>query len=179
MGERNYLVEGVSGAGKTTVAVELERRGYQVVHGDRVLSRTGDPVTGRPLEEPTTGWSPEQKHHHHIWDTDQLQTLVADNSHPLTFFCGGSRNSATFIHLFDGVFVLDIDAETLNRRLDARPDEFGNQPEERSLVLRLHRTQEDLPSGGVSIDATRSVTEVVNDILRRVEGSAGTTETAS
>jgi len=177
MGERNYLVEGVSGAGKTTVAEELQRRRYQVVHGDRVLARTGDAVTGRPLQEPTTGWSAEQKHQHHIWDIDQLQALVADKSRPVAFFCGGSRNSASFINLFDQVFVLEIDAETLNRRLDARPDEFGNQPEERALVLRLHRTREDLPSGGVSIDATRSVTEVVDEILRHVEDSAATTET--
>ena len=33
MGARNYLIEGVSGSGKTTVAEELERRGYQVIHG--------------------------------------------------------------------------------------------------------------------------------------------------
>lgn len=179
MGERNYLVEGISGAGKTTVAEELERRGYQVVHGDRVLARTGDPVTGRRLEEPIPGWSPEQKHQHHIWDADQVKTLVADNSQPLTFFCGGSRNSASFLKLFDGVFVLEIDLETLNRRLDARPGEFGNLPEERALVLRLHRTREDLPGDGVSIDATRSVTVVVNEILRHVDGSSVATETAT
>jgi predicted ATPase len=28
MGVRNYLIEGVSGTGKTTVAEELQRRGY-------------------------------------------------------------------------------------------------------------------------------------------------------
>ncbi|HEY9290195.1 MAG TPA: AAA family ATPase [Microlunatus sp.] len=181
MGERNYLVEGVSGAGKTTVAEELERRGHQVVHGDRVLARTGDPVTGRPLEEPIAGWSPEQKHRHHIWNVDQVQTLVADNSQPLTFFCGGSRNFASFLDLFDGVFVLEVDIETLARRLDARPaDEFGNLSEERALVLRLHLTREDLPGAGVSIDATRSVTDVVDEILRHVEGNAAAaTKTAT
>ena len=49
VGVRNYLVEGVSTAGKTTVATELERRGHHVVHGDRVLAYQGDPVTGAPL----------------------------------------------------------------------------------------------------------------------------------
>jgi hypothetical protein len=115
MGERNYLVRGISGAGKTTAAEELERRGHQVAHGDRVLARTSDPVTGRLLEEPIAGWSPEQKHRHHIWDADQVQTLVDDHSHPLTFSCGGSRNSASLLDLFDEVFVLEIDIETLNR----------------------------------------------------------------
>lgn len=37
MGFRNYLIEGVSGAGKTAVAEELQRRGHHVIHGDRQL----------------------------------------------------------------------------------------------------------------------------------------------
>ena len=48
MGRRNYLIEGVSGAGKTAVATELQRRGYQVIHGDRELVYRGDPETGLP-----------------------------------------------------------------------------------------------------------------------------------
>jgi shikimate kinase len=172
VGRRNYLVDGVSGAGKTTVAEELERRGYQAVHGDRVLARRGDRVTGLLLDEPVSGWSYEQRHQHHIWDVDQVRALVADQGCPVTFFCGGSRNSTIFLDLFDEVFVLEVDIETLQRRLDLRPaDEFGNGPEERALVLRVHQTREDLPSPGVSIDATRPVSDVVDDILRHVKGS--------
>jgi predicted ATPase len=47
MGKRNYLIEGVSGAGKTAVCTELQRRGYQAIHGDRELVYRGDPETGR------------------------------------------------------------------------------------------------------------------------------------
>ena len=42
MGIKNYLIEGVSGTGKTTVAEELQRRGYHVLHGDRELAYWGD-----------------------------------------------------------------------------------------------------------------------------------------
>ncbi len=38
MGIRNFLVEGVSGSGKTSVATELQQRGHHVVHGDRELA---------------------------------------------------------------------------------------------------------------------------------------------
>ena len=48
MGIKNYLIEGVSGAGKTTVGTELRRRGYQAIDGDRELVYRGDPETGRP-----------------------------------------------------------------------------------------------------------------------------------
>lgn len=177
MGDRNYLIEGVSGAGKTTVAEELERRGYQAVHGDRVLARRGDPITGEVFNHVDAKWSLEQRHQHHIWDVDRVRAIVTDNSRTLTFFCGGARNSATFLDLFDAVFVLEVDIDTLNGRLDARSaEEFGNVPEERALVLRVHRTREDLPIGGVSIDANRPVTEVVDEILCRVDGKANVTE---
>lgn len=49
MGRRNYLIEGVSGTGKTAVCTELQRRGYQVIHGDLELVYQGDPETGLPL----------------------------------------------------------------------------------------------------------------------------------
>jgi hypothetical protein len=177
VGVRNYLIEGVSSAGKTTVAEELERRGYEVVHGDRVLARHGDPMTGEVFDYPRAGWSLEQRHQHWIWDVQLVRATVTDDSHPLTFFCGGSRNSAMFLDLFDGVFVLEVDIEALNQRLDGRlADEFGNAVDERALVLQVHRTREDLPMDGVSIDATRPLADVVDEILRRVQGEANAAE---
>lgn len=158
MGVRNYLVEGVSCAGKTTVATELERRGHHVVHGDRVLAYQGDPVSGEPL--------PGFHHEHHVWDVDEVRRIVADHSTPVTFFCGGSRNHARFVDLFDEVLVLELDRATLVERLAARPaDEFGADPEQRALVLRLHASREDLPDG-VAVDATRPLAEVVDEIER-------------
>jgi hypothetical protein len=159
VGVRNYLVEGVSGTGKTSVCRELNRRGYQAVNGDRELAYQGDPETGERTDTAA--------HEHHIWDVGRVRDLVADHEEPVTFFCGGSRNFAKFIDLFDEVFVLDIDLETLHRRLDQRPrDEWGSKPSERELVLRLHRTKEDVPGFGVAIDATRPLPDVVGEILR-------------
>ena len=86
---------------------------------------------------------------------------------PVTFFCGGSRNFSKFIDLFDQVFVLDVDLGTLQRRLDQRPpDEWGSKPSERDLIVRLHRTKDDIPNIGVVINATPPLEEVVDEILR-------------
>lgn len=161
MGRRNYLIEGVSGTGKTSVCKELQRRGFHAINGDTELAYQGDPQTGEPLAGPGSHWQ-------HIWSVDRVRTLVADHTAPVTFFCGGSRNHHRFVDLFDEVFVLDIDLATLNRRLDARPDEFGAAGEERDLVVRLHRTGEGLPEGAVLIDATRPLAEVVDAILLRI-----------
>ena len=160
---RNYLVEGVSGTGKTSVCHELRRRGYDAVNGDTDLAYQGDPDTGLP----TTG---VPSHRHHIWRVDEVRALVADRSQRFTFFCGGSRNFSQFLGLFDGVFVLDIDLDTLNRRLDQRSgDEFGAERSERDLIVRLHRTKEDIPTNGITIDATAPLDRVVDEIIRRAE----------
>jgi gluconate kinase len=171
MGVRNYLIEGVSGAGKTTVAEELQRRGHHVIHGDRQFAYYGDPETSEPLDWPAdlsesdrVAWG----YAHWIWPLEKVRLLLADQSHPMTFFCGGSRNRHRFIDLFDKVFVLEVDPDTLTRRLMTRPgDVFGGKPIERELTLRQLETREDIPGNAVSIDATAPVARIVDEILSK------------
>ncbi|WP_421397645.1 AAA family ATPase [Agrobacterium fabrum] len=171
MGVRNYLVEGVSGVGKTSVATELQRRGYHVIHGDRELAYKGDPETGEPLDPALLRGDATDmpfRHRHHIWDVQKVLQITADRSHALTFFCGGSRNFQRFIEVFDEVFVLDIDSETLRRRLIERPaDEFGGNTAEREFVLQLLATKEDIPVHATVLDSSRPLNTVVDDILAR------------
>jgi hypothetical protein len=165
MGRKNYLIEGGSGTGKTSVCDELRRRGYQAINGDRELAYQGDPETGEPL----AGITGVSVHHHHMWRVDKVKALIADQREALTFFCGGSRNLAEFIDLFDAVFVLEVDLATLHQRLDGRPeDEWGGRQAERQLIERLHETREEIPPGGILIDATAPLAHVVDDILDRV-----------
>ncbi|HEX4303671.1 MAG TPA: hypothetical protein VHZ78_12820 [Rhizomicrobium sp.] len=82
MGVRNYLIEGVSGTGKTSVAEALQRRGHHVVHGDRELAYRGNPETGEPLDrvaDKSGTDSPAWVHAHHIWHVDKVKALVADH----------------------------------------------------------------------------------------------------
>ena len=162
MGVRNYLIEGVSGTGKTSVCGELQRRGYHAINGDRELAYQGDPESG----EPTDGF----RHENHIWHIDKVRSLVANQDAALTFFCGGSRNFSKFIGLFDGVFVLEVDLETLHRRLDQRPDdEWGAKQDERDLIVHLHQTKADTPKDGIVIDATQPLSRVVDEIIRQTK----------
>jgi hypothetical protein len=109
-------------------------------------------------------------HWHHIWHLDKVRALVADQSEHITFFCGGSRNFSKFQDLFNRDFVLEIDLDTLNRRLDQRSeDEFGAQQSEHDLIVRLHRTKEDTPKNAILIDATAPLAHVVDEIVRQAE----------
>jgi len=180
MGVRNYLIEGVSGAGKTAVATELHRRGYHAIHGDRELVYRGDPETGTPMapatDPPTALWMSD----HQIWDVETVRSYIANQDEAVTFFCGGSRNYSKFIDWLDGVFVLDVDLETMNQRIDERvardPTDFGGRPDEREHIARLFATKADIPQNAISIDATAPIARVVDDILAKcgeIDQSAG------
>lgn len=163
MGVKNYLIDGVSCAGKTSVCGELQRRGYQVIHGDDELAYWGDRETGEPVDDAADerrAW---------LWEVAKVKALAADQSHAATFFGGGARNSDDFIDLFDEVFVLDIDLETLNRRLAARPStEWGGTASEGEAFARHQQaTKEGLPTDAVVIDATAPLVNVVEAILER------------
>ena len=161
MGAKNYLIDGVSCAGKTTVCDELQRRGYHAIHGDRALAYWGDLKTGEPVD----GSADEQRTW--MWNVATVSALVADHTHATTFFCGGSRNADRFIGLFDAVFVLAIDLDTLNRRLAARPEtEWGGSASEGEAFARFqHATKEGLPTNAIIIDATAPLSSVVDTIL--------------
>jgi broad-specificity NMP kinase len=92
MGKRNYLIEGVSGTGKTSVCTELQRRGYQAIHGDRELRYQGDLETGTP-----TDIFRSDRHKSPLWDREKVQAFIANKDEAVTFFCGGSRNLEKFL----------------------------------------------------------------------------------
>lgn len=166
MGVKNYLIDGVSCAGKTTVCRELQRRGYHVIHGDRELAYWGDLKTGEPVD----GGADAQRAW--LWDVAKVSALAADQSHAVTFYCGGCRNAERIIGLFDEVYVLEIDRETLDRRLADRPENAwgGTAEEGEAFARRQHATKEGLPAHAIRIDATASIASVVEAILEHGVG---------
>ena len=165
MGRRNYVIEGVSGTGKTSLCTELIRRGYHAVHGDRELRPDASPQRSGEVVSNDDEQRALMVHRHAFWDEAKVRRHLDNHDADLTFFCGGFRNHGQLLGLFDGVFILEIDRETLLRRLDLRPeDEFGGRPAERKLIVRLHETKEDMPKSGIIIDGTQPL-EVVADVV--------------
>jgi adenylate kinase family enzyme len=173
MGRKNYLIEGVSGAGKTAVCAELRRRGYQAINGDDELAYQGDPDTGTPADGLRHEHSATFISEHHIWDVEKVKALVANQEEAVTFFCGGSRNSSKYIALLDGVFVLEVDLDTSLRRIAERvardPTDWGGTPAELEITVRMYHSKEGLPHNGTIIDATAPLAQVVDEILRHVD----------
>src|SRR6476646_12224352 len=164
MAKRNYLVEGLSGAGKSSVCEELTRRGYKAVNTDRAWAYHADPDSGLP--------GGPIRHDTFLWDA---QTAVGELESPepdVLFVCGSSRNRDRFLSYFTEIFNLRIDDDTMRRRLQERTNnDFGKQPEELALMLELNRSDEK-PAGAIDIDATRPLDQVVDELLRRANCKA-------
>jgi hypothetical protein len=158
MAKRNYLVEGLSGAGKSSVYEELIRRGYKAISTDRAWKYRADPVTG------LAGGSPH--HGNSMWDRQKAVSELESPEPEVLFVCGSSRNRDRFLPYFTKIFNLRIDDGTMRRRLQERTNnEFGKQPEELELMLRLNRSDEK-PVGAIDVDATQPLQHVVDELLR-------------
>ena len=158
MAKRNYLVEGLSGAGKSSVYDELIRRGYKAISTDRAWKYHADTDTGlsgRPVQYDNS-----------MWDERKAVTELESQEAEVLFVCGSSRNRDRFLPYFTKVFNLRIDDDTMRRRLKERTNnDFGKQPAEVELMLRLNRSGEK-PAGAEDVDATQPLDQVVDELLR-------------
>jgi gluconate kinase len=151
MARRNYLVEGLSGTGKSSVYEELIRRGYHAVSADRAWAYFAG---GEP------------QHDNWLWDEDKAVAELSGTEPEVLFACGSSRNRDRFLPYFTKVFNLRVDDDTLRHRLQARTERdwpLGREGVE--LMLELNRSDTG-PAGAIDVDATRPLEQVVDDLLR-------------
>jgi hypothetical protein len=167
MAKRNYLVEGLSGAGKSSVYVELIRRGYKAIDTDDAWAYFADPDTGLP--------GGPIGHDNWVWDRRKALSELESPEPEVLFVCGSSRNRDHFLPYFAKIFNLRIDDDTMRRRLQTRTvDDWEVGPEATylevlprmiELMLELNRSDEK-PAGAIDVDATRPLSQVVDELLR-------------
>lgn len=161
-----YLIDGVSGAGKTTICNELNRLGYNAIEADDVLADWINPKTGLPTDEHISeNW---------YWDKDKFNKMIGDSNGKDVFVCGGSMNKLDFLHYFTKVFTLHLDDETLKERLLYRTSsEYGKKAEELAFQLKENQrtVQYSKENGTILIDATKPVEEIIKIILNEANGT--------
>jgi hypothetical protein len=166
--KRNYLVEGLSGAGKSSVYEELIRRGYKAISTDRAWKYQADPDTGfrgGPIH-----------HDDSMWDEQKAVGELARPEPEVLFVCGSSRNRDRFLSYFTKIFNLRIDDDTMRHRLQERTNnEYGKRPEELELMLRLNRSDER-PAGAIDVDATQPLEHVVDELFRLADCNTETSD---
>jgi len=101
-----------------------------------------------------------------MWDEQKAVSELESPEPEVLFVCGSSRNRDRFLPYFTKIFNLRIDDDTMRRRLQERTNnEFGKQPDEVELMLRLNRSDEK-PAGAIDVDATQPLRQVVDEVLR-------------
>src|SRR5690348_18512965 len=87
-------VAGCSGAGKSTVAAVLARRGLAAIDADDdpLLARFVDPAGAVVAEEPAAPDLAWLARHSWAWDTGRLDELIRAAAPATLYLCGGADN---------------------------------------------------------------------------------------
>ena len=163
-------IAGCSGAGKSTIAAVLVRRGLAAIDadGDPLLARSVDAV-GNVVEEPEEPDFAWLSRHSWAWNPARLDELIRAAAPATLYVCGGADNQLGLADRFTQVFLLEIDEPTMLARLDARRDyhDWGRIVDTREYLRRkLPELQDRLrESGAISIDARQALDQVVDAIL--------------
>ena len=166
-------ITGISGSGKSTVRNELLKRGYTVYGTDEDdLAHFYNNETGEPIRHHVTAVdrTPEWRSQH-TWKVERVavEKLREEAKDKLVFLCGVVSNDASELwDLFDRVFALTINEETLRHRITNRTNnDHGKNPHEFASLLEWAKTAEDdyKKLGAILIDASRPLSEVVDEIL--------------
>ena len=122
------LVTGMSGAGKTTVLDELQRRGQVVVDTDY------------------DGWTlPDRR-----WDEPRMARLLTD--HFDVVVSGTVENQGRFYDRFDHVVLLSAPLPVLLERLRTRTNPYGASVKEAAQVAGYLATVEPLLRRGATVE---------------------------
>lgn len=166
-----FLVTGNPGSGKSTVALELQRRGFDAVDPDydpdlshwqgpdgRVVERADAPA------DPDVAWL---RSHKWVWSRNRLLELL--RSPQDMFVCGIALNIEEVADLFDRIFVLEIDEETQEERLAAHDATHppGRNEAGRQQIRdgRVSFQEQMVLRGATPINASNPTEAVVDELL--------------
>ena len=143
------LITGMSGAGKSTVLLELQRRGHLIVDTDY-----GD-------------WKERIAEHEEIWREDRMTQLLTNHTTGTLFVSGCESNQGKFYKLFDALVLLTAPLEVLLERIETRDtNDFGKNPQERTQILADIEEIEPLlrKTSSHMIDTNRPLSDVVDEL---------------
>lgn len=172
-----FFVVGSPGAGKSSVCLKLKASGYEAYDTDGDgFARWQNLDTGYvyPKSSVKSADRTPEFLKNHQWQVSrgEVQKLRGKADGNLIFLCGDVGNEAELYDLFDAVFALYIDDETLKYRLASRTNNsWGKQPHELQLTLEKHRKALDRykTMNAVVIDATQSVQQIADAIIVKAQ----------
>jgi broad-specificity NMP kinase len=170
-----FLITGIAGSGKSEVCKELKERGYKAYDtDDDGLAKWHNNITG--YVHPKSSVKKEDRTKAflkiHSWKVPQLEVenLLKHSVGKPVFLCGVTGDEQKIRHMFNKVFALIIDDETLEHRLQIRTsNNWGKQPHELKQVMKWQHDSLDSyrELGYILIDANQPLNIVVDNILEQ------------
>ncbi len=169
------LVNGISTAGKSSVAKELLARGYEAYDTEQNgISAWYNKETGTRTAE--FGEIPERTPewlHRHEWriSIKRIIEIAKYAQEKIVFLCGGSANEQEILKLCKTVIWLKTDEKTILERVgNPRDHNYGTEPHELARILKgnAQKEAEYMRMGAIMINATQPLGKVVDDILEAV-----------
>ena len=170
------FITGVSGSGKSAVHEELLERGFEAydTDKDKISSyfniKSGEEVFTDPKNRIDRS---EQWYREHEWriNLQHIESLRVNEGKKLIFVCGMSSNRLEIATMCDMFITLLADPETLKKRIVHRRKSYGKQPHEMKRILesQIKKLNEDHKAGSKIIDASNSISKIVDDIITLVQ----------
>ena len=166
------LITGNPGSGKSVLGRELARRGLLAIDPDydpglsHWEDAAGNWVCGP--QRPDEQWLGS---HRWVWSRCRMEEILARHDRAV-FVCGIASNQDELLDLFDRVFLLHIDAQAQEARLDAHDarnppgrSEAGRQEIREGRAVFEARM---LRHGAIAIDATSPPAAVADELIALV-----------
>lgn len=170
-------ITGLPGAGKSAALAELKRRGFEAYGLDEDsygswLHRSSQERHELPDTDDELDLHEWFATHHWSASIERISELAAHSSDRTVFLCGNASDDDKARHLFDTIFVLQVDDELLQHRLMNRTNnQYGKHPDELNEVMKWHTPEyyHDYEQyGAILVDSTKPIAIVVDTILAHV-----------
>ena len=169
-----YIVTGVSGSGKTTVARNLLERG-EIAFDSKINPNLyyfvdSEGIVADSVQLDNDAWRVRFK-----WSLNEkmLKKLLEDHQNAKRVFLCGRANLFQYWHKAKVVFLLKVDKDTLISRLNnvTRDNLFASDTAtQQHLAGNLYMMQDKISGkGAINIDANFPIDDVVNQILKQAD----------
>ena len=169
-------ITGCAGSGKSTIQKELLILGYDAHdEDDPDIGSAYNKQSNKAVKVPTAEKRTPKWFSEHEWRLlpEALHELKQLSTQKLVFLCGSAVPEDQAKDLFDKVVFLDIDDQTLRKRILSREgNDYGKTGAELQMILETSKTLKKVyeKNGSIIIDASWPQELVLANVLQTIRG---------